>query len=415
MRFRLPFLALLIGSLLLFMQLRGGSGGESGQKTTGTPTGAEAGFVAPNSEFQSGALQRMQEPFKPTREAAAVEEPIIEEEPSEPSVDDDIEGSISSWEARQRYWELDPLQKGSCTLSLTFYDAVSRQAVSGDARLWRLGVPANEWWTEGDRSHGRLKVKDGLVTVEDLPPGRYRAYAHFAQRGADSAPEFLVEGDLTSIEIPVEMPRPRLARLHLLDIHGLPVQESSGVSYEIQDAGFVCGYEAHYRPKWLGRRMPTDSSIGMSDALGGDSPWPRAETWQTVKQLGRGIDLGELPGDPREFETHYHRNIRVAGGRPVSVWIAARQVSDYVAILPDMTEILKCIELPDGVTLSDMKEKLHLTARAVPVDFSKGESLASQWPFCQVSFGARSSGYQMAFANWRPGQESKPQIRLQPK
>ncbi len=415
MRFRLLFLALLIGSLLLFIQLRGGSGGESGQKTTGTPTGAEAGFVAPNSEFQSGALQRMQEPIKPTREAAAVEEPIIEEEPGDPGVDDDFEETIYSDGEQWRRVPPDPIQTGNSTLQLTFLDSVTGHRVSGFVDLWRLGVAGNESWTEGDQKQARLEAKEGKVTVNDLPEGRYRVHVYRARRGSDSAPEFLVEGDLTLVSIPVQMPRPERIRLYLVDMDGYPVQSSLGSKFEVKKIQSPEYQTGDLQPKWLSSRMPTDASVNLPESRDGASMGIGAKSWTEVAHASGEIDLGEILGDPRQYETSHHWKVRAGTGRPLDVWMVAIGVGNYVAVLPDPEDILENIDLPDGVTVADLLEGIGISIVAVPVDFNKGESIAGRWPRIKLTVRIRLTGFERVSVEWKPGQEPMPPIKLKRK
>ncbi len=415
MRFRLLFLALVIGCLLLFMQLRGGFGRESGQEAIRAPTGAETGSVAPDSELQSGALQRVQEPFRSTREAAAVAEPIIEEEPGDPGVDDDFEETVHN---DMEHWSRvpsDPVQTGNSTLELTFLDSVTGHPVSGFVDLWRLGVAGNESWTDGDQKQARLEAKEGKVTVNDLAEGRYRTFVYRARKGSDSAPEFSVEGDLTSVQVQVEMPRPVRVRLHLVDMHGFPFQSPLDPKFEVKKSQSPEYRPDELRPKWLSRRALRDPSVTLPGRTGGASMGSGAKSWTEVEHASGGIDLGEVLGDPRHYFTRHRWKVRIANGKPVSVWMVAFGVGNYVAVLPNPDDILDSIDLPDGVTAADLREEISISIFAVPVDFNKGESIAARWPQIKLRVRIRLTGFERVSVEWKPGQESMPPIKLKRK
>ncbi|MDF1837127.1 MAG: hypothetical protein P1V35_04610, partial [Planctomycetota bacterium] len=257
MRSRFLFIVLLIGCLWALLELRDARDGQANYEEPGATAEGAPDLTA------SEELLGIHDSSSPVRKAAEEQEPIVEEIFEDGGADDDFEEAIDSFAVLQDYWAKDPLPKGTCSLSLNFYDSETGEAVSGTASLWRLGVPANEWWTEGDRWKDQFDVKQGFANVGELVPGRYRVYAHFARLGADSAPEFAVEGGQTSIRIPVHMPRPSQARLHLVDFQGSPVVESTGIAYEVQDVRASRVHRGEVRPDWVRRRVPTDTSIRM--------------------------------------------------------------------------------------------------------------------------------------------------------
>ncbi len=349
----------------------------------------------------------------PKRESLADEEP----EEIEPDEDEYWDEIASAEEARWIYESLDAVEKGPCSLELTFHDSVSGFPVSGYAHLWRLGAPGNEWWTEGDQLQEGLEVKKGIAKVKGLPPGRYRVYALFAGRRSSSAPEFLVNGDLTSARIPVEMPRPESVRLHLVDANGSPVQVPADSSLEVMSSWSPRRHPGYgeLRPKWLVRRMPTDPDVKFSARVGESSMGASPKPWRVVELAGSSVDLGEIRGDPRWYHTDHCWKIRVGGGLPVKVSVVGAGVTDYVAVLPDPVEVLEHFEFSKGTGFDSSKDELRLRVYAVPVAFNKGESISSQWALCRTFIWMSSSSYQHVSVEWNPGQEPMPSIKLQPK
>jgi hypothetical protein len=407
MRFTLFLLIVLLACLAAALWMRVGVGGQSvdalqGDANATSPPASTRGPIMDQAHTDGSLV--------PAQRANAIVEALVYEEPEE--WDEWEEESESAEELRFRYEGLDLIQNGACTLDLRFLDSLSGRPVSGIAHLWRLDAPGNEWWTEGDQRQAALEVKDGKVTVKDLPPGRFRVHAHFARRESESAPEFQVEGDFTSVQIPVEMPSAQRIRLHLVDIHGAPLPSASHARLELMRFWSPSHHFGELRPQWITRRRPVDPSVQLSARLGGASMSASPTPWRVVEQTSSGVDLGEIREDPREYHTNYLWKIRVNGGQVILVELQAVGTTDYVAIMPDPTAVLHQIEWPAGVVADDLRDTIKITARAVPIDWSKGETISGCWSLCRIQVGVSSRDFQSAKVQWGPGEGPMPPIQL---
>lgn len=416
MPLRFLFFLLLLGCLFVFTQFHSNPGVGTGKGMNNAPCGLVEEREGPEVESHSDTRQGVQEPSKPIRESAGMEEPIIEEEPDDPGVDDEFEESFFRVDGDNGYWKPDPIEKGNCSLRLTLIDSLSGRPVSGDVDLWRLCVPGNEWWTEGDQQQGRLSAKQGTVLVNDLPAGFYRAYVHRARSGSESAPRFMVEGELTSVQILVESPRPECMRLHLVDSDGFPVQTPVDSKFAIRKRSSIRHHPGNLQPEWLSHRDRTDPSLKPPERqAGGASLGSSAESWTEVEYASGEIDLGEVRGDPRDYSSFHHWDLRLGAGRPARVGMTPTEEGNYVAIWPDVEEILECVELPEGIAIEDLRNAIDVTIRAVSMNLNEGETVATQWPQAKATANIRLRGFETARFQWKPSMGAKPRIQLKRK
>ena len=278
--------------------------------------------------------------------------------------------------------------------------------------LWRLGVSGNEWWTGGDQRQTSLKAKDGRLTIQDLPAGQYRVHTHFARRHSQSPPAFWVEGEQTSVLILVEMPTTERIRLHLVDIHGTPIRSSKGDPFEIRPYLSPRHYRGQMRPPWLKRRMPRDEAVRFLDPAGGASMGSSRGRWTQVQATDASIELGERRGDPRAFETLHRWRIRKGAGPPMTVELIAAGVGDYVVIVPDPTEILQGASWPAGIEARQWLNKAKFELSAVPIDFSRGQSISSEWSKCQIALQLEVEGFKPIHVKWKPERQPQPPIHI---
>ncbi len=365
---------------------------------------ANAVLNASQEELPDEEVELAQVVEQPARETPEAIEPL-ETEPEEEETEED----------ELRFPGPDPVQTGECSLVLHFFDSLSGEPVSGKADLWRLAAPGNEHWTKGDQKQATVTAKEGTARCDKLPPGRYRVFSHFARKGADSAQEFSIAGELTSASISVEMPRMEQVYLRLVDARGKQLVNSETRSLEIMNRGYQHTTRGGLEPEWQVARMPLNSNVlGM---LGGGGGYMGAShrSWKPVEHGPKGVLVGELRGDSREARRSYRRKLRMNEGPGTTVLLETHGTGEYVAVLPSHQEIHDRLEFPADATRLDLMDELWMTVQAVPVDTSIGESTSSQWSLSEVTIRISVSEYQNVNVKWIPGEEPVPFIKLRNK
>lgn len=383
--------------LVLFLWTVQGSN-ESGLESSGVDT---AGVAAEDATMEDPG-----DSIGSETELAQVEEQperatpkVIEQEPVEPEVEAEEE---------LRYPGPDPVQTGECSLLLNFYDSVTDEPVSGKADLWRLDAPGNKHWTKGDQKQKRVKAEAGQVRIDNLPHGRYRVFTHFAREGADSAQEFSIAGELTTVSIPVELPQSEEAFLILVDASGQRISNPKGRKLEIRNQGYSTGLNRNLKPKWEVARSPLDANALGGMGLGGGHMGPSSRRWLPVDMGAQGISLGELRQNSRQRRRTYNRGFRVDSEFRTTVMVQISGPGNYVAILPSHRDIHDHLEFPADATRLDLMDELWLTVKAVPIDASIGETLSSQWGLSEVHIRISASEYKNVSVKWIPGKSPCP-------
>ncbi|MCA9000587.1 MAG: hypothetical protein KDB61_01595 [Planctomycetes bacterium] len=350
----------------------------------------------PRKETQETLVPPMDESLERTSVTASEEEDEEEVLPDEETA---------------RFPGPDPVETGECALVMSFYDAATGEAVSGNVDLWRIGAPGNESWSAGDQKQVSLPATDGVARAEDLPAGNYRAFPLFARAGSTVAPAFAVAGELTSVSIPVEMPKSVPTHLWLVNGQGQPIADSPGQRVEYMDRGYQKVFGGR-DPEWLTKRMPKDSNAILIVGYGGGSSGSYRRDWKPVESGGNGIPLGEIRQDTYEWSRSYRCGIRVNGVMRVTVYLNPSGIESYVAVVPDRSLIHEHLQFPADARRFEVLPDLWLNVKAAPIDTSLGQTVESQWTQSVVEVDLTVDEFEPVRVPWTPGQEPMPFIPL---
>ena len=102
---------------------------------------------------------------------------------------------------------LDFTLPGPCSLFLVLTNDETGKPFASRVELYRLGLPADEHFTAGDRYEKWAKVKREGTWIRDLPAARYRIVVSEQRFESEDPQPFGVEGAETRVSLPV--PRPR--------------------------------------------------------------------------------------------------------------------------------------------------------------------------------------------------------------
>ena len=266
----------------------------------------------------------------------------------------------------------EPVGHGDCTLDLRVFDAHTSQPVASSVQLWRLDVPATDTWTMGDQLQVSSEDPQGVFRFSNLPEGDYRIYALSARLGAESPPAFRVEGEITSVERFIDMPRERHAVLHLYRPDGYPLIPSGTQRLEMRDRG--TGYSMHLDPvpEWAQRRFPKGPYALVSESIGGGFSSSSHRRWKLLLPFGEGIPLGLLKENDRSKKIDIKREFRLQGGLSVTVHVQPQGYPAYAAVFLDPAEVQEHLIFPDGSIPQDFSEDFVITAEAVPLGLRDG-------------------------------------------
>ena len=153
---------------------------------------------------------------------------------------------------------------GQGRLLLRLVDGDSGLPVSMRVRLWRVGIPEDEEWTQGDEAVGSVTVEENGSLVESLVPGRYRFHAPDQRKEAEDPPDFPVlpgENDLTAR---VLMPRTLIVHLRVFDEDGRPLERGN------RRTTINSTYFSLSDPSWIRKRRRKERTGGHRDlGIGG--------------------------------------------------------------------------------------------------------------------------------------------------
>ncbi len=144
---------------------------------------------------------------------------------------------------------------GGASLRLRLLDLESRTPVAMQARLWRLDVAEDKWWTAGDHVQASLSVAKTGTSVDGLPPGRYRLQCLDLRAGAADPPEFTLSDGDNVRDVAVADCRWFRVRLRLYDERGGAVRRAErqlvGGDGSSADPDLTS-----FPPKWTTPRRP---------------------------------------------------------------------------------------------------------------------------------------------------------------
>jgi hypothetical protein len=233
------------------------------------------------------------------------------------------------------------------TLKLALREREGGAAREGALQLWRVGIPAEPGYTEGDEYTGDFRVPATGLEIPDLVPGKYRA---LCEAHAGSAPEFAVfevKGPRTELALEVVAPRERAAFVELVDVKGVAFE-----SAEYMPSG-RSGMQR--LPAWLHPRskLAPDGSSLQVGAGGGTVSNSSDRSWRKLKRGEHGFALGPDLEDGSLFETTRGFQLRVPGHGTVSgsLSCAGHEELRYRMLLVEKGSLEGLFKLPDGSPL----------------------------------------------------------------
>ncbi|MBC8405981.1 MAG: hypothetical protein H8E15_12185 [Planctomycetes bacterium] len=307
--------------------------------------------------------------------------------------------------------ETDPVETGNCTLEIKFFDAEDFSPVSGQAQLWRLGSPGNDYWSNGDQLQVDALAKQGLLTIENLPAGKYRLHPLFARNGSPANPEFEVSGDFTQFDCAVEMPG----------------KDDVGVKIYRPDKTLLFVTNEQVQTKRLGWRLsgrPVDPSwikgrvekstgqespprISEKKGSGSKRPWSQ----QTVSDLG--VRFGDLVEGNRQSMRIYRFQIRKGTQSSMRLNLPhSGRSTEYVALYIEPADLQASLIFPEGQEVQELSKNFIIESTALPLDVENGATLDTVLPQVEVEINFLAVGFDAVNFKWRPADGPLPKIPL---
>jgi len=211
--------------------------------------------------------------------------------------------------------------------------------------LWRLGLPADAEWTEGDLEVGSADAGEGPARFEGLPAGRYRAHLPGKRMGSEDPPEFTHPGGAMEVVLRMRPPGSFRVRLRLFD-------EAGG---SVTAAGMRRGRSTTWNhspgpPDWARPRARRSGDPGIALGGGAGGSFGGRPAWRDVRDDGRGFDLGEVG----ESSTFRHPStsveIRVRDSLHIHVRVSGDLLADtdFVAPAPTREGLLRGLPVADA-------------------------------------------------------------------
>ncbi|MHC4955444.1 MAG: hypothetical protein ACYTGZ_16450 [Planctomycetota bacterium] len=324
----------------------------------GAPLASRGAETAPATGFSGGGAQQ------PER----VEEKVEEEEEILETPDD-------------------PVERGDRSLFISLTSQETGKPVASTVRLYRLGAPGNEHWTEGDQLQATRNVPVEGLDIHNLPAGRYRIHAEAQRHPSDDPFLFSVRAPTTRVAFALPMPRQFRARLKVYDEHGNLLRKSR------YRRGSYNSSSRTVKIPWLRKRKlrnPDLYSIGIGGGVGGASG---GRSDRTVEADERGFDLGTFWENPR-----YERRWRRSRWRFVDrTEVRARPQREpgrdhtYMALSVDPAPIRDSVLLPDGRLADITAARFWIHGEAV---LAPANARADFWRTLKVKVKVTYDGYE---------------------
>lgn len=203
----------------------------------------------------------------------------------------------------------DPVERGDAALRVRLFERDTGERRADEIVLWRIGAPANGFWTEGDQDVAGVEVGAEGCWIEGLAAGEYRIVVLGERALAPYAPPLFVAGH-TEVELFVERPRLRPVRL---------VVETGGKSIpharlEARIHGLVGHARRSELPPWVRRRA-------VQPEHDGDFVWTEESAasdegelpWTVLPSTPEGYDAGLHPEDTRGTRFERRLELRLDG------------------------------------------------------------------------------------------------------
>ncbi|MDF1799480.1 MAG: hypothetical protein P1V81_09915 [Planctomycetota bacterium] len=303
----------------------------------------------------------------------------------------------------------------SCRLELRFVDHLSGAPVAGQVQVWQLGLAEDATWTAGDQRVFEGRAEDGVVVLEDLEPGLYRAYASAARARSAMPPAFeLVDAKQVHIWPVVSVAKEELW-LEVLDLGGTPVAET----LEREARGWDYSSTAGDRPSWARERRekePEGWILGMGGSVGGRG-WIRSthRSWRELERDAFGLLLGPIEQDSRGIGRNHRFGLRRASGGDAEgceVTLRPRGHREFATVLFSKQDLASALVLPVGSDGAKVLGGLVLEADTVAFGEGTGRSLQDAWREVRVTVRLDEPAYEPLEASWQPGQAATPALEV---
>jgi hypothetical protein len=283
-------------------------------------------------------------------------EPLVLERPPYDPLPEECEGAVPLLERTF----------GDATLRLRLRDDRDGEPAAMRVRLWRLDVPEDAEWSEGDELRAAIDVPEEGVTIERLPAGRYRIQC-FDAREAPDPPEFELADGVNEREVDVPVRRWFRLRLRIVDEHGEVVRRSMRC-----EGGRAYGksYGPEPVPSWASPRRSRVADDLRNDIRGyGNGDGIAQDTGPIVSADGDGyFDVGRYREDGRLGYDRSSKSFVMESRASVGVsvgWDSHPAIdSTLVAVAPSHAAILAHVILPNGETVRPSAARVSAWSQA---------------------------------------------------
>jgi hypothetical protein len=255
------------------------------------------------------------------------------------------------------------LGDGDATLRLLLLAYENLAPVAMPVRLWRLGVPESETWTEGDQVQAEFDVGETGVQIEHLPAGRYRVECRDPRPNSTDPPEFVVADGENAAAVPVMHRRSFRLRLRLVDADGAAVRQAK---QRPLGGGGTFG-SGHSPPSWASPRVRKGRGPDGYGFGGFGTGCGRSGPRKTVVADADGFfDLGTIRERGVDSHSDWTDELAADGAAAVVVSMddATPVDSTYVAVAPRLDVLVAHVKCPDGSALDPKTAKIEATSNA---------------------------------------------------
>ena len=277
-------------------------------------------------------------------------------------------------------------------LVLRLVDDETGRPVAMAVRLWRLGVPEDERWTEGDIEIETVPVDEEGTTLRDLVPGRYRLFADGQRMDAPDPPEFALTSGENAVETRVVVARTIPLFLRVFDEEGRSVERG-----RIQVLGSGFSRTTRDSPSWARSRCEKLADGGFRGGSGsflagrGCNPSPGALVEATAGV--RGFELGDWTEERRDGREGWGLRVEFDGRNEVRTGAGGGTGFTGVIVAPALSRerMLLGVVLDDGGTA--LERGATAEARADALWLRSGES-QDLWRAIPVRVKVTLDGYE---------------------
>lgn len=271
-------------------------------------------------------------------------------------------------------------RRGACRLHLTAFDAFSGKPVATTVDLWRLDLPADAEWKQGDQRLGAFEVGVEGSVIDRLEVGRYRVVIGTADPRQPDPPPIRISGRTNRATLLVVPPRPVTAHLELYDRLGRPVTRAwRGRTFtrKFRNERLI--------PRWAAPRQRHDPISRMWGCPSRKTTFqlgPKSKAWDEVAAGAEGFEIGPLPGDGRLLRRTYTVGFRDRHGVEVHCEIPGRprRPQRYVGVFAAAEPFVAAARFPDGRPAATSDSWVRVVGRALRRDRCSGASCWAEAP-----------------------------------